>query len=249
MLEKKYKTTHNMLKGYIKTYKMKNILKTFQPNPILLAVLFTILSLAIMFITTNQVSAQAGASATCTTKINADDCKAKVTKECGKVKPQSAKDDCEHKVIARFKDRKASGSSGSASGDESIFETGSKKYQCGNTKDAVETKFNIGCLGGAAPAGTAPIHDMAYSFLRFLSAGIGIIIVISIIAAGIQYSSSEGSAEATQAAKTRIQNSVIGLIIYIFSFSLIQYLVPGGIFAGVMTVPDHLYILRIMELI
>lgn len=226
---------------------MKNHLKIIRLSPLLLAALFAVISFSLLFITASRVSAQAGSGASCTTKINIDNCKAKVKKECEKVKPASAKDDCERKVIARFKDRSAA--SAAPSGDESVFATGTKSHQCGNTKDAVETKFDIGCLGGSAPAGTAPIHDMAYSFIRFLSAGVGIIIVISIIAAGIQYSSSEGNPEATQAAKTRIQNSIIGLVVYIFSFALIQYLVPGGMFAGSMIVPDQLYILRIMEAI
>lgn len=104
--------------------------------------------------------------------------------------------------------------------------------QCGNTDSAIRTKFDFGCIGGDpnSPRNLSPIMDLLYSLIRFLSAGVGVVIVISIIMAGIQYSSSEGNPEATQQSKTRIRNALMGLIIYIFAFSLVQYLVPGGLF-------------------
>lgn len=106
-----------------------------------------------------------------------------------------------------------------------------KGYICGG-KDTgqVTTRFNFGCVGNDGPAKNGPILDLLFSFIKFLSAGVGIIIVGSIILAGIQYSASEGKPDATQAAKNRIQNAFIGLIVYIFAFSLVQFLVPGGLF-------------------
>lgn len=108
---------------------------------------------------------------------------------------------------------------------------------CGNSsKDTenVHTKFNFGCLGPdydiARNGHLSPIMDVTYSIIRFLTAGVGVVIVISAIMAGIKYSSSEGNAEATQAAKDRIRATLIGLLVYVFAFSIIQYLVPGGVF-------------------
>lgn len=104
------------------------------------------------------------------------------------------------------------------------------KYQCGQGDNAIKTKFNFGCLGDNAPAGTGAIMDLTFAIIRFLSFGVGIVLVISIIYAGIQYSSSEGNPEATQNAKNRVRDAVVGLIVYIFAFSFIQFLVPGGLF-------------------
>lgn len=110
------------------------------------------------------------------------------------------------------------------------------KYPCGKKDPAgkgsvVLTKFNIGCLGTKYTGNSlSPIEDMAYALLRFLSAGVGVVLVIAIIWSGIQYSASEGNPEATQAAKGRIQAVFMGLIFYLFSFALVQYLVPGGVF-------------------
>jgi hypothetical protein len=113
---------------------------------------------------------------------------------------------------------------------------GTNSGRCGNEASgtSVETKFNFGCLGNKGPKTMGPIEDLAYAIIRFLSYGVGIVLVISIIIAGIQYSSSEGNAEATQAAKSRIQNAIIGLVVYLMAFSAVQYLVPGGVFNGSM---------------
>ena len=118
--------------------------------------------------------------------------------------------------------------------DADTTNNGAKKgRQCGKGKDSkVVTRFNFGCLGETYDgAELNPITDLAFALVRFLSTGVGIIIVGSIILAGIQYSASEGNPEATQAAKGRIQSAVVGLFIYLFAFAFIQYLVPGGLFS------------------
>lgn len=102
--------------------------------------------------------------------------------------------------------------------------------QCGSGSGAVKTKFNFGCLGDDYKGPGGAIGDLAFAIIRFLSFGVGIFVVVAIIASGIQYTTSEGNPEATQAAKSRIQASIISLIIYIFAFAIIQFLVPGGVF-------------------
>ncbi len=138
-------------------------------------------------------------------------------------------------------------SSGSAASDKaSVFGAGKVKDNvCGNLDDNtknVYTDFNFGCLGPEAPDGTGPIQDLAYALIRFMSAGVGIVVVASIVLAGIQYSTSEGNPEATQSAKNRIRDAMLGLLLYIFAFSLIQYLVPGGVFAGTIIVDPHIIV-------
>jgi len=62
-----------------------------------------------------------------------------------------------------------------------------------------------------------------------LTAMVGIGAVISIVIAGIQYSSSADDPSAVTKAKTRIFNTIIGLVAYVFLLAFLNYLVPGGI--------------------
>lgn len=65
--------------------------------------------------------------------------------------------------------------------------------------------------------------------IQALTALVGIVAVISIIIAGIQYSTSADDPGAVTKAKQRIFNVVLGLVAYIFLVAFLQYLVPGGI--------------------
>jgi len=96
--------------------------------------------------------------------------------------------------------------------------------------DNYYSKFDFGCLGEKGPPGMNPIKDLAFALLRFLSVGVGIAVILAVIGSGIQYSASEGNAEVTTKAKKRMRSAIIGLGVYIFAFSLFQFLVPGGIF-------------------
>lgn len=66
-------------------------------------------------------------------------------------------------------------------------------------------------------------------FIYLLSALVGVAAVISIITAGIQYSSSADDPSTVSKAKQRIFNTVIGLVAYIFLFAFLNYLIPGGL--------------------
>ena len=95
--------------------------------------------------------------------------------------------------------------------------------------------------GGSAPSPTSsvcktgdPCGNFIDKYLNpiilLLSAMVGVFAVISIIVAGIQYSSSADDPGKVSKAKQRIFNTLIGLIAYIFLFAFLQYLVPGGMF-------------------
>ena len=89
------------------------------------------------------------------------------------------------------------------------------------------TSIDIGCSGQGNP-----ITDMTYAVIRFLSAGVGLVIVGSIVVAGIQYSASGGDPQAAAKAKSRISSTLTALVIFIFSYALLNYLIPGGFFNG-----------------
>ena len=66
--------------------------------------------------------------------------------------------------------------------------------------------------------------------VNFLSAGVGIVVVGVIILGGIQYAMAGDSPEAIGKAKQRIINGLIALLAFIFTYSFVQWLVPGGVF-------------------
>ena len=63
-----------------------------------------------------------------------------------------------------------------------------------------------------------------------LSAGVAIVVVAMIIVGGIQYAIAGDNSSAVSAAKKRIINALIALFAFIFMFSFIEWLIPGGIF-------------------
>jgi hypothetical protein len=157
----------------------------------------------------------------CREKADPQKCHAAVKKaNCGDKPTQAEQTRCKEDAANRFSEPKAK-----QTGSFTFGEKPEAKGVCGEGENAVETRFDFGCTGEGTP-----IQDFAYAIIRFLSVGVGLVLVASIIYAGIQYSSSEGNPEATQAAKKRIQNAIIGLIFYLFIFALVQYLVPGGLF-------------------
>lgn len=104
---------------------------------------------------------------------------------------------------------------------------------CGKGSQQVRISFDIGCLGESYDGEALnPVLDMLFALLRFVSAGVGLIVIGSIIWAGIQYSTSRGNPQSTEASIKRVTNAVIALLIYIFSFAILNFLVPGGLFVG-----------------
>jgi len=75
-----------------------------------------------------------------------------------------------------------------------------------------------------------PVSDGVFSIIRFLSAGVGIVIVASTIVAGIQYTLSHDNPNEVNSAKTRIRSNLIALLIFIFAYAILNYIIPGGFF-------------------
>jgi hypothetical protein len=76
---------------------------------------------------------------------------------------------------------------------------------------------------------TSQIVKDINALVNFLSAGVGVVIVGSIIAGGIQYSLAGDNSTALQAARKRITDALIALVAFIFTFAFLQWLIPGGI--------------------
>jgi len=63
-----------------------------------------------------------------------------------------------------------------------------------------------------------------------LAAGVGLVVVGSIIWGGIQYAVAGNNPNAVSAAKKRIMDSLIALLAFLFMFGFLQWIIPGGIF-------------------
>jgi hypothetical protein len=79
------------------------------------------------------------------------------------------------------------------------------------------------------PDNQCGILDYLVLFINVLSALVGIVVVGSIIYGGIQYSTAGSDPQKVSAAKNRIRNAIIALIFFIFTYSFLNYLVPGGV--------------------
>lgn len=137
---------------------------------------------------------------------------------------------CKSKAAEPFRRTGAASGGGAVAGPnvDRFFTTkgAAKKFTCGSGDKAAEVRFNFGCEHKAEN----PIVDMAYAFIKFLTIGVGLVLAVSIILAGIMYTTSGGNAEQTSKAKDRILNAMIGLIFYLLISALANFLIPGGLF-------------------
>ena len=72
--------------------------------------------------------------------------------------------------------------------------------------------------------GPATVGQLATQVTNLLLGIAGIVSVIFIIIGGIQYATSAGNEQQVQKAKSTITNAVIGLVIAILAFAIVNYL-------------------------
>ena len=65
--------------------------------------------------------------------------------------------------------------------------------------------------------------------IKFVTIGVGVIVVIVIIIGGIQYATSGGNPQATANARKKIFNAILALVVFALLYALLNWLVPGGI--------------------
>lgn len=94
---------------------------------------------------------------------------------------------------------------------------------CGGSHP-VSTAIDFGCDSKGNPQA-----DLIFAIIRWLSAGVGVVVVLSIVVGGLQYIGSQGEPNNTAKAVERIRNAIIALLIYIFSVAIIDFIVPGQV--------------------
>lgn len=95
---------------------------------------------------------------------------------------------------------------------------------CGAPPNSIKTSLDFGCRGIGNP-----VADIIFSIVRVLTLGVGFVLVLSLIIAGVQYSTSGGNPQAVSKAKSRIMSTAIALFVFLFAYALLNYVVPGGL--------------------
>jgi hypothetical protein len=91
---------------------------------------------------------------------------------------------------------------------------------CSNVKTTL-----VDCEDGTG----GPIVRMLVQLINFLAVGVGIAVAGGITWGGFVYSQANGNSSKTQEGVHIITNSVIGLLLFIFMYAIINWLVPGGL--------------------
>ena len=97
---------------------------------------------------------------------------------------------------------------------------------CGGVKTAI---IHCDQQGGATVQDTG-IWGILILTINILSAGVGVLALVGFIYGGILYITSGGSPEQVKKARTVFTNVVIGVIAFGAMFTLLNFLVPGGVF-------------------
>jgi hypothetical protein len=79
------------------------------------------------------------------------------------------------------------------------------------------------------PKGACIIKGYIDPAVKALAATAGVIAVVSLIIAGIQYSSAGGDPSKVGAAKARIGKTIGAFLAFIFLYVFLNYIVPGGV--------------------
>lgn len=84
--------------------------------------------------------------------------------------------------------------------------------------------------GAALDENNCGIVAYVQAAINILTALVGVVVVIMVAVGGVQYTTSRDNPQETAAAKRRIYNAILALLVYLFTFAFLQYLVPGGVF-------------------
>lgn len=107
--------------------------------------------------------------------------------------------------------------------------TNAATFDCGDTK--VETSIDFGDYTKKfCDKDADAVSVLILIVIDFLAVGVGVAVVIGIAWGGLIYSQAGGDASKTKQAVSIIINAVIGLVLFIFMYALVNFFVPGGIF-------------------
>jgi len=65
--------------------------------------------------------------------------------------------------------------------------------------------------------------------VQLLSALVGVVVVVAVIAGAIEYITSAGDPQKAAAGRSHITNALLGLLAYAFLYAFLQFIIPGGL--------------------
>lgn len=108
-----------------------------------------------------------------------------------------------------------------------------------NQLNLTDLQSEVGISGGKFNLASGNIGGLISIILEYIFGAAGIVLLLILITGGIQFMTSGGDPKATQAAKQRITNAIIGIIIMFVSFWIVQIIgsllgvsVFGNLFSG-----------------
>ena len=82
---------------------------------------------------------------------------------------------------------------------------------------------------GSSDINQNPIITFLKGIVQFLAAGVGLAVVGGIVYGGIMFMTARANPGQIQKAEEILRSAIIGLLLYIFMFAILNFLIPGGI--------------------
>lgn len=74
-----------------------------------------------------------------------------------------------------------------------------------------------------------PIFGFLKTVIQFLTFGIGLALAGGLTAGGILIQTARGNSQQVQKGEEVIRNVIIGIVLYVLTFAIVNFLIPGGI--------------------
>src|SRR5688572_24071525 len=103
---------------------------------------------------------------------------------------------------------------------------------CASDEIAISVPVEQGgshCIKKEGTGKDNPIFIYMRNIIKFIGAGVGMVLVLLVIVGGIRFTTAQGNPQAVQSAVKMIVSAVIGLIMFVLLFAIINYLLPGGV--------------------
>lgn len=84
------------------------------------------------------------------------------------------------------------------------------------------------CVKNDKASGGAIVNYLRL-ILKLLSGVVGLLIILMLVVAGVQYMTSLGDPGRVKSAKDRIVNAITALVLFLTMFAILNFLIPGGI--------------------
>jgi hypothetical protein len=79
------------------------------------------------------------------------------------------------------------------------------------------------------PATGGAIVSYLKGWLALLGGAVGLVVILMIVISGIQYITAIGDPGSIKSAKSRLQNAIIALVLYLSMYAILNFIIPGGI--------------------